>query len=103
VKVQLEDANGDLLGRTVTNSSGDYSFDQLTGVGTTGDYTVSVVVPPGFSQDSPSSSEIEISRGGISVKRVDFVRSIFTKINPPVPIISTGPRAPAPGDHQHGA
>jgi hypothetical protein len=73
VTVKLEDSTGNVLATTVTNSSGNYRFNQLNGVSGTGDYTVSLVVPSGLSQISKNSSTIVISRGGMSVSGVDFV------------------------------
>jgi hypothetical protein len=73
ITVQLEDSSGAVLGTTVTDQSGDYQFDQLTGVGGTGEYTVRLVVPSGFVQTSKNPGTILISRGGIDVSGVDFV------------------------------
>jgi hypothetical protein len=72
VTVELEDGSGDVLATTVTDSSGAYRFDQLNGVSGTGDYTVRIVVPAGFAQKSRDPSTISISRGGVSVQKVDF-------------------------------
>jgi hypothetical protein len=72
VTVQLEDVGGHVLATTATDSKGHYSFNQLTGVSATGDYTVRLVVPSGFTQTSPNPPTILISRGGISVNGVDF-------------------------------
>jgi hypothetical protein len=73
VTVQLEDSTGNVLATTVTNSSGDYTFNQLNGIGGTGDYTVRLVVPSGYSQVSRNPSTILISRGDLNVGGVDFV------------------------------
>ncbi len=73
VTVQLQDSDGNVLAATVTTSSGDYRFDQQSGVGGTGDYTVSLVVPPGFTQASKNPSTILISRGDINVRGINFV------------------------------
>ena len=71
--VQLRDSDGDVLATTVTGHSGRYSFNQLTGVSGTGEYTVSLVVPSGFTQISKNPSAILISRGDINVNGVNFV------------------------------
>jgi hypothetical protein len=71
--VDLEDATGDVLATTMTDSKGHYSFDQQNGVSGTGEYTVRLVVPSGFTQTSPNPSTILISRGGLSISGVDFV------------------------------
>jgi hypothetical protein len=73
VTVQLEDSGGDVLATTVTDQSGRYRFNQLDGVGGTGDYTVSLVLPGGYRQISNNPSTITISRGDISVGGIDFV------------------------------
>jgi hypothetical protein len=73
ITVQLEDSSGDVLGTTVTDQSGNYQFDQLTGVGGTGEYTVRLVVPAGFVQITKNPATISISRGRIDVSAVDFV------------------------------
>jgi hypothetical protein len=73
ITVQLEDSGGNVLATTVTDRSGQYRFDQLTGVGGTGDYTVSLVAPSGFRQTSKNPPTISISRGGLDVSGVDFV------------------------------
>jgi hypothetical protein len=75
VTVQLQDSTGNVLATTLTNSSGDYSFNQLNGVAGTGRYTVNLVVPSGVSQISKNPSTIVISRGGMSVSGADFVVS----------------------------
>ena len=72
--VQLKDSAGDLLATTVTDRQGRYSFDQLTGVAGTGTYTVSIVVPYGFTETSskPVSDSVEITKGGLIVAGVNF-------------------------------
>jgi hypothetical protein len=73
VTVELEDTNGDLLATTVTDHSGNYRFNQLNGVGGTGDYVVKLVVPSIFTQVARYPSTILISRGGIIVRGVNYV------------------------------
>jgi hypothetical protein len=73
ITIQLEGSTGNVLGTTVADRSGDYDFDQLTGAGGTGEFTVKLVAPPGLSQISRNPSTISISRGGIDVNGVDFV------------------------------
>jgi hypothetical protein len=71
--IELEDTSGNVLATTTTDSKGHYRFDQLTGVSATGDYTVSLVVPSGFTETSTNPSAIRISRGDINVSGVNFV------------------------------
>ena len=61
-----------MLATTVTDSAGDYSFNQLNGVSATGDYTVRIDVPSGFTPASVSFLTILSSRGGMHVSGVDF-------------------------------
>src|SRR5262249_40858822 len=72
ITVQLLDSDGNVLGTTVTDRQGRYSFNQLTGISGTGVYTVRLVVPSGFTQISANPSNILISRGGVSVSGVNF-------------------------------
>jgi hypothetical protein len=70
--VQLEDDNGNVLATTVTDSQGHYSFDQQNGMSATGNYTVSLVVPPGDKQLSANPATILVSHGNSNVTGVDF-------------------------------
>jgi hypothetical protein len=73
VSVQLEDSDGNVLATTVTNSSGNYSFNELNGIGGTGTYSVILAVPPGLAQTSKNPASILINRGDMNVTGVDFV------------------------------
>ena len=73
ITVQLKDSSGNVLATTVTDRRGRYSFNQLSGVSGTGDYTVTLVVPGGYSQTSTNPSAILISRGDTNVGGVNFV------------------------------
>lgn len=72
ITVQLVDANGQVVGIAVTDNQGRYSFDQQTGVGTTGVYRVVVVVPDGFEEVKPESRDVRVTAGGAKVKNVNF-------------------------------
>jgi hypothetical protein len=82
VTVLLEDTSGDVLGTTVTDDSGGYRFDQLSGpaadpengsgVSATGYYDVALVLPPDLQQVTPNPPDMLISRGGTNVSGVDF-------------------------------
>jgi peroxidase len=82
ITLHLEDTSGDILGTVTTNSRGQYSFDELSGpatgagvtpgVSATGFYVVSVVVPAGFTQVSPSPGPIEVVTGGKDITGVNF-------------------------------
>jgi hypothetical protein len=71
--VQLKDDSGTVLATTVTDRFGHYSFNQQSGLSGTGNYTVSLVVPPGFTQTSANPGTILISRGDTNVSGVNFV------------------------------
>jgi hypothetical protein len=71
--VQLLDSGGNVVGTTTTDSKGRYTFDQQNGLGGTGTYTVSLVVPSGDTQASANPGSILISRGGVNVRDVNFV------------------------------
>jgi hypothetical protein len=73
ITVELEDASGNVLATTVTDSNGHYRFDQLTGLSATGEYTVRLVPPSGFRQTWKNPATILISRGDINRSAVDFV------------------------------
>jgi peroxidase len=73
ITVQLKDDDGNVIATTVTNGRGYYSFNQQTGLSETGNYTVSLVVPAGFTQTRGTSSSILISRGDLNVSGVNFV------------------------------
>jgi hypothetical protein len=73
VTVQLKDDSGNVLATTLTDNQGRYRFDQQTGIGGTGNYTVSLVVPSGFTQTSANPDTILISRGDVNVRGVNFV------------------------------
>jgi hypothetical protein len=73
ITVELEDSAGNVLATTVTDGQGRYSFNQLTGIGGTGDYNVRLVTPSGLTQTSVNPSSILISRGGVDVSGVNFV------------------------------
>jgi hypothetical protein len=70
--VQLEDDSGNVLATTVTDNQGRYTFDQQNGMSATGNYTVSLVLPPRAKQISASPATILISHGNSNVAGVDF-------------------------------
>ncbi len=72
VIVQLEDTSGNVLATTVTDGKGHYSFNQLTGIGGTGQYMVRIVAPSGSTQISTNPATILISSGGNNVSGVNF-------------------------------
>jgi hypothetical protein len=72
VQVQLEDDSGNVIATTTTDRQGRYHFDNQNGIGGTGNYTVRLVVPAGFTQTSPDPATILISRGDVNVTGVNF-------------------------------
>ena len=72
VTVQLWDSGGNVVATAKTDRNGGYLFNQLSGLSATGNYTVRLVVPSGFTQTSANPSPILISRGDINVSGVNF-------------------------------
>jgi hypothetical protein len=72
VTVELEDTSGNVLATTVTNAIGRYEFNQFTGIGSTGEYEVRVVVPSGYTQTSANPATLLLSRGAVHDGAVDF-------------------------------
>jgi hypothetical protein len=72
VTVQLEDGSGNVLATIVTDSRGQYRFDTFSGLSSTGNYMVRLVVPSGFTQTSANPATIPISRGDINMSGVNF-------------------------------
>jgi hypothetical protein len=73
--VQLKDDSGNVLATTTTDGQGRYTFDQQSGIGGTGNYTASLVLPSGYTQTSADPAPILISRGDVHVRGVDFTVS----------------------------
>lgn len=80
--VELEDASGDVLATALTNSQGQYLFNQLSGpaanptipsgVSGTGTYKVVLVLPSEATQLSPAPAAITITSGDTNVANVNF-------------------------------
>ncbi len=70
--VQLEDTTGAVLATTVSDSQGNYRFNQFNGTSMTGLYRVREVVSPGWEQVTRNPRDILISRGGINVGAINF-------------------------------
>ena len=65
-----EDAEGEELARTRTDSNGNYRFDNFDGL-LVGTYRVEVVVPSGWKATTPTDVDFSISRGDIN-RTVNF-------------------------------
>ena len=82
VTLELEDASGDILATTKTDSRGQYSFNQLSGpssnpeiasgVSAVGTYKVVLIVPSGLKQLSPVPNPLVVTRGDTRVTGVNF-------------------------------
>ncbi len=72
VTVNLNDASGAVVASTTTDSHGNYSFTDQTGIPGTGKFTVSVVVPAGFKNVTATSIPVALSRGGLDFDNVNF-------------------------------
>jgi hypothetical protein len=71
VTVQLLDGDGNVVATTTTNSLGRYEFDNFSGIDGTGNYTIHLVTPAGYTAASPVNVSVPISRGDINA-RADF-------------------------------
>ncbi len=86
VKVELLDTAGDVLASAVTNSRGQYTFNELSrpaanpenssGTSGTGYYQVVLALPSWLDQTSQNPTPILISRGGVNVTGVNFTVDI---------------------------
>lgn len=76
VTVQLMDDSGSVVATTVTDRGGRYTFNQQSGLSATGNYTVSLVVPTGFTPLSANPATIRFTRGGIAVNDVNFLLAL---------------------------
>jgi peroxidase len=92
ITVELEDTTGDILGTTVTDRAGRYSFNQLSGpssnpevapgVSATGWYEVNVVAPRGTKVAPGPSAPILVTRGDTNIQGVNF---FLASSQPPTP------------------
>jgi hypothetical protein len=82
IKVQLEDAAGNILATTTTNLFGQYRFSQLSGpaanpdnssgISARGYYQIVVTVPAKMHQTTPYPGPMQITVGDTNVFGVDF-------------------------------
>jgi hypothetical protein len=72
VVVNLLDSTGAVIATTTTDSRGNYSFTDQTGIPGTGNFTVSVVVPSGFHNVTPTTIQVSLSRGGMDFDNLNF-------------------------------
>jgi hypothetical protein len=72
VTVNLLDDGGAVIASTTTDSAGHYRFTNQTGIPGTGNFTVSVVLPAGFTNITPTSVAVAITRGGLEFSGVSF-------------------------------
>jgi hypothetical protein len=71
ITVTLASASGTTLATTQTDSNGHYRFDQFS-LGGTGIFTVTVTLPSGAVNTTPTSVTQQISRGDLDLDDVDF-------------------------------
>jgi peroxidase len=72
VTVNLNDSSGNVVATTTTDSNGQYSFTDQTGIPGTGNFSVSIVTPSGFVATSPTSIPVALSRGSLHPDGVSF-------------------------------
>jgi peroxidase len=70
VTVNLNDAAGNFIASAVTDVNGEYDFTDNTGIPGTGNFTLSVVLPPGYAQNDAQADHnpgvIHMSRGDLA-------------------------------------
>jgi hypothetical protein len=76
VTVNLNDDSGAVVATTTTDANGEYDFTDQTGIPGTGNFTVSVVLPAGFTQNATQIAHnpvtIHLSRGGFDLDNESF-------------------------------
>jgi hypothetical protein len=77
--VNLNDDQGNVVASTKTDINGNYSFTNQTGLPGSGNFTVSVVLPPGWVQNANQIAHnpgtIAVSRGGLTFTNQSFAVS----------------------------
>jgi hypothetical protein len=81
--VNLNDDSGKVIATTTTDSFGRFRFTDQTGLPGTGQFTVSLVLPPGLRLATPDPGQVLINRGDIDMT-VNFGIASET-IVPPAP------------------
>jgi hypothetical protein len=72
VTVNLNVAAGAVVATTVTDKNGNYCFTDKTGIPGTGKFSVSIVLPAGFTNVTAASIPIAITRGNLDFDNVNF-------------------------------
>ncbi len=84
--VNLNDDSGNVVASTTTDANGNYRFTNQSGIPGTGNFTVTVALPPGWSQNAAQAAAdpgtIGISRGGLNFTGENFAVS-RTSVNLP--------------------
>jgi hypothetical protein len=74
--VNLLDDSGAVIASAVTGANGEYDFTEQTGIPGTGNFTVQVVLPDGFTQTEAQTDHnpgtLHLSRGGLSFDGRNF-------------------------------
>ena len=87
VTVNLNDPNGVFVSSTTTDANGEYDFTDQAGIPATGDYTLQVVLPAGFTQNSTEMAHnpgvIHLSRGDLAIDGQNFALSRTTSTASP--------------------
>jgi len=102
-RMQLINAAGKVVAKTLTRPDGGYLFGHLD----TGSYTVKELLPPGAPKPSLSSAVIKITTDGTMVKHIDFANAPppagGDHLPPPPPQNGTGrPTDGGPGGNNGG-
>jgi hypothetical protein len=72
ITVDLNDASGNVVATATTDSHGHYNFTDQTGIPGTGNFWATIVLPAGYVQTTPNPPNLQLTRGGLDVDKVDF-------------------------------
>jgi hypothetical protein len=72
VTVNLLDDSGNVVASTTTNQYGHYKFTDQTGIPGSGNFSVAIVLSSGFTNTTPTSIGLSISRGGLDYDGMSF-------------------------------
>jgi hypothetical protein len=76
VTVNLNEDAGNFIASTVTDANGRYDFSEQAGIPGTGNFTLSVVLPDGFTQNDTQIAHnpgtIHLSRGNLNITNQNF-------------------------------
>jgi hypothetical protein len=72
VTVNLLDDSGGIVATTTTDNRGRYQFTDQSGIPGTGNFSVAIVLPSGFTNTTPTSVAVSVNRGGLTIGGTSF-------------------------------